>query len=625
MPPVLLIACAGIILTFPAMMFRSPPLGDDWIIHSLWYTRFSGQLWAGDIYPRWLMDMNAGLGSPAFFFYPPLPYFITSLFRPLFPNDPYGLHQIGASAALALIISGLCAYLWLKDSSGRGAALIAAMLYMAMPYHLAADLYARCAFAEFWAFAWMPLTLYFASRAARGERRAVVGVAVGYALLIMTHLPTTLIFSPVPLCYTAASAERPERIKALVITACGMALGVGLSTIYLLPAMTMQQFVFLGRMQSGYFSYENWLLFSESSMWLRDRPEMFPLVLDMLCVVCLAFFFGRFCRRTSGARLNLFWLAVALTSLFMMTVASKPVWEVFTVLQKVQYTWRFNSLVCVASAALASTAVQCVKERGEHFTRGKLKGSLLLAVFCVAVWIPATAWEVYTSLPGKSAGSVTVADNAEILSLRRDAPEYWTVWNKSAAGLDWNRSADIDNWDELLNEEFKSFLRKAGDTGAGLSRARVTGGEGVVTVVGWSPREITLRVESPNGISIDVSQFYYPGWKVVAVGEQAGVYVLPSEPEGFIRVLAPGGEHRILLRLEPGGSESAGQVISLASLLLTILLFFLARSRSHERRQATSTPEARLQQASASRRAQVARDAGAGSSERVNRVEYQRR
>jgi hypothetical protein len=586
LPPFVLIVCAGIFLALPALLFSVPPLGDDWVIHSLWYTRFSGQLWAGDIYPRWLVDMNAGLGSPAFFYYPPIPYFITSLFRPFFRNDPHGLHQIGASAALSLIISGLCAYLWLKDSNGRGAATVAAVLYMAMPYHLAADLYARCAFAEFWAFAWMPLVLYFAGRAARGEGRAVAGVAVGYALLIMTHLPTTLIFSPVPLCYAAIIAERPKRIKALVVTACGMGLGVGLSAVYLLPAMTMQQFVFLDRMKSGYFSYENWLLFSESSMWLRDRPEMLPLVLDMLCVVCIAFFISRSRRETVAARVNRFWLAVAAASALMMTAASKPVWEVFTILQRVQYTWRFNSLVCVAAAALSASAIQAVKERGERFTRGKLKVLSALAVFCVVVWLPATAWEIYSSLPFRSADGVTVADNNEIISLRRDAPEYWTVWNKSAAGLDWNRSQDIDRWDGVLNGEFESFLRKAGDAGAGLPRVRVTDGDGDVTVEGWSPGEITLRVRSSKGVSVDVSQFYFPGWKASAVGETANVTVAPSEPEGFIRLIVPGGEHRIVLRLEPSGSESAGRVVSLASLLLTVLLFFLTR-RSYERRQAT--------------------------------------
>ena len=33
------------------------------------------QLWSGELYPRWLLGMNSGFGSPTFFVYGPLPYY----------------------------------------------------------------------------------------------------------------------------------------------------------------------------------------------------------------------------------------------------------------------------------------------------------------------------------------------------------------------------------------------------------------------------------------------------------------------------------------------------------------------------------------------------------------------
>ncbi len=154
------IAGAGLVLTLPVLILGIPFLSDDAGFHAVWYTHFSHQLWAGDLYPRWLTGMNGGLGSPVFFFYPPLPYFLTSILRPFFRSDPRGLHQLGVSASLALIASGFFTYLWLKYFVDQAAALAAAILYMAMPYHLAADLYVRGSFAEYWAFVWMPLVLY---------------------------------------------------------------------------------------------------------------------------------------------------------------------------------------------------------------------------------------------------------------------------------------------------------------------------------------------------------------------------------------------------------------------------------------------------------------------------------
>jgi uncharacterized membrane protein len=125
---VVAIAGAGLVLTLPVLVFGLPFLSDDASFHSAWYSHFSKQLWSGDLYPRWLLEMNGGLGSPVFFFYPPAPYFLTSVLRPFFHNDPTGLHQLGVAASAALIASGLTAYLWLKNLADPKAALIASIL-----------------------------------------------------------------------------------------------------------------------------------------------------------------------------------------------------------------------------------------------------------------------------------------------------------------------------------------------------------------------------------------------------------------------------------------------------------------------------------------------------------------
>src|SRR5882672_9647668 len=85
--PIVVIPAAGLILTIPALVYGIPFFSDDGVSHhALWYIHFSTQLWAGDLYPRWLMGMNEGLGSPVFYYYPPVPFFLTSLFKPFFPG-----------------------------------------------------------------------------------------------------------------------------------------------------------------------------------------------------------------------------------------------------------------------------------------------------------------------------------------------------------------------------------------------------------------------------------------------------------------------------------------------------------------------------------------------------------
>ncbi|HEY9300559.1 MAG TPA: hypothetical protein VIQ31_30185, partial [Phormidium sp.] len=109
------IVIIGFILSIPAVFGGIFEAHDLIAFHLKWSKHFTEQFWTGELYPRWLQNMNAGLGSPAFFFYNPISYYFSSLFHPFFPNDSSGWHQLSLSAALALLASGITAYIWLKD------------------------------------------------------------------------------------------------------------------------------------------------------------------------------------------------------------------------------------------------------------------------------------------------------------------------------------------------------------------------------------------------------------------------------------------------------------------------------------------------------------------------------
>ena len=108
-----LIIGAGLLLSLPLLLYGLPFRSSDGVFHAVLYKHFSSQLWAGEFYPRWLMGMNGGLGSASCFYYPPVPYYLTAMVKPFFARDVQGWHQLGFSAAIALAISGVCAYLWL--------------------------------------------------------------------------------------------------------------------------------------------------------------------------------------------------------------------------------------------------------------------------------------------------------------------------------------------------------------------------------------------------------------------------------------------------------------------------------------------------------------------------------
>jgi hypothetical protein len=564
------IAAVGIVLSLPVLIFGVPFFSDDGVTHAMWYAHFSEQLFSGDLYPRWLMNMNAGLGSPVFFYYPPVPFFLTSLLRPFFASDPQGWHQVGVSCSIALVASGIGTYFWLKDISDDISALVGAVLYMAMPYHLA-EIYVRGSLAELWAFVWMPLILFFTNKVVAGRKLACLGLAVSYALLVMTHLPTTLIFSVVPVTYALFTANKERRMKAAAITLASLLIGIGLSAAYLLPALLTQQNVSINRMATGYFYYNNWFLFSKWSIWKEDKLTLLLLVVDMIGIAGCSFFISKTRLSDRQRTLSRFWFAAAGASVFMMTDLSKPLWWIISPLQKIQFPWRFNVPLSISSAALLTLAIFSL--RAGPLASGKILKTIAVAL--IVVWLPAMTFEAWRMFPQTSPDPTTSNSKKKQIEESRDAPEYRPRWNESIGELNWNASMDIDNWDGLLEREFDSLLQRVATHDGSAPGIRLTQGIGQATVTARKPREIDLHVETPKGALLEAPQFYYPYWTARLVGETTTLTTSPSKPDGLLSFSVPPGNHDVELRLERSRAELAGEIASLASagVALTLALY----------------------------------------------------
>ena len=211
-----------------------PSLADSASYNHVWVAQFAEGLGRGELYPRWLPRSFEGLGSPTFYFYPPLAFYLPALLDLLGLTTP---QAINAAFLAATVASGAAMHAWLRLRGGR--ALLGAALYMAAPYHLF-DLYVRGGLAEHAAFVWIPLLAM--GVAGLPDRRAIALLAASYAGLILTHLPVALlatVFLLLPL--GLARAARSPRLLVPGVTA--IALGLGLAAIYLLPALTLQEHI----------------------------------------------------------------------------------------------------------------------------------------------------------------------------------------------------------------------------------------------------------------------------------------------------------------------------------------------------------------------------------------------
>jgi hypothetical protein len=234
-----LVAAAAIVgvaflLSLPAIL-GPVRLNDSFWIDWVWLDQFASELGRGVLYPRWLPLSHHGLGSPVFYYYPPLAFYLGSGFA----LGGLGIYPaLVATFFAGYLLAGAGMYLWLKDQAPRP--LIGALIFMAAPYHTS-DFYLRGAVAEFIAIAAIPFAMAGLNRIALERRDGFAIAAIGYAALLAGHLPLALLASVFLIGpYAAMKAYRdPKRLLPL---ATALATGIALAGIYLVPALLLDPY-----------------------------------------------------------------------------------------------------------------------------------------------------------------------------------------------------------------------------------------------------------------------------------------------------------------------------------------------------------------------------------------------
>src|SRR3954454_24054871 len=103
------------LLTLPAAV-TAPRLNDSFWIDWVWLDQFAEQLRHGVLYPRWLPLSHGGLGSPVFYYYPPLAFYLGSVFVLLGLSVSAG---ILGTFFVGYLLAGGGMFWWLRDVSNR--------------------------------------------------------------------------------------------------------------------------------------------------------------------------------------------------------------------------------------------------------------------------------------------------------------------------------------------------------------------------------------------------------------------------------------------------------------------------------------------------------------------------
>jgi len=512
----------------------------DGIFHVYRLAALKQALGAGVLYPRWFSGFAFGYGHPVLNFYGPLSYYWGLPFVSLGLDAAWGTKLV---LATGLIASALAMYLFARRHLARGPAVVAAVIYAYLPYHLV-DLYVRGAVAEFLSFVWFPLLLLAFHHVVHEEKRSRLFVwlvlAAGLLVaLVTTHSLSALIFAPVLAGYLALLWWQRRSLETVVRVALAGGLALALGAFYLLPVAAESRYVGLGYGASQ--GYQKHLLpladlVSWSPAYDYTLEAGVPITFSLGWVQALIFVAALPLPLLLRRRrlLALLFLVVGAFSILMLTDVSLPLWELFeSGLAFLQYPWRFHALTALVTAFLAGLLIEALTGRWPRI--GTVAGVVLVGVTAAgALWaVPVTP--IYPDL------SVQGMWNQD-----RDLGQIGATWTGEYVPI----------WVEEQRWAI-SFPRPEGtryEASEAYKRSDMD-------LVGVGYTRYDLTVDAPQGASLALHQFYFPGWQAEWQGS-----VIPAHPEGELGLATfdlPPGSGDLVLRLALTLPQRWGTLISL--------------------------------------------------------------
>ena len=224
-------------------------------------------------------------------------------------------------------------------------------------------------------------------------------------------------------------------------------------------------------------------------------------------------------------------LASVVTVFFAFFMLSRPsfyVWDNITLLQKIQFPWRWLSVLSLLSVLLFSLSLPLLMSKFQRFSRLVAYPALALVVTIVMFDI------TQIIIPSAPFPKAKIAQIVETLDTDPIWKGWWPTWAKDKA---------------FANNE------------------RVMAGGREVEITDWDGESKEFIVQSGEPVSIGVKNFYYPLWKATVNGHPAEVGM---DDNGAITIPVSNEVSRVHLYFEESLINNVARVVSSVTWLLPL-------------------------------------------------------
>jgi hypothetical protein len=563
----LLFLLAAALLHFPHYGSFVGDITRDFYLHYNWAKEFAENFALGNPYPRWMFHGRLGLGEPVFIFYAPLHYFAVALV------SLSGVSAWAAIQVVAVVTSAIFAWFVYKTCSyyaAIGLSVMVGLVALFSPFLVMLNY-------KFDGLAWATmgyashgLLLWGLFRPAASQRLLNPWVAVAIAIAVGSHIISALVNL---VCYSASvlfpAGGDGGRLSGRLLRSLGswginVALGLGLSAIYLVPALTYLDVIrtevwhpsvpftaFAWPVVTQFFYSQRWFSFQ----WTIALPALALVAAPLAYVIC----------NRGAPTVLLKAVAVGAVAVFLASELSYLVWAIRTPLEKIQLPFRFVSVAYTLGAVacgLALAHATISERRAWRLALGAMLGITFLAGVLTLVkasyldgeTLPAElANDQYTFLPfiqrlrdeGECPGGDAGGDAACLRSWAssgsfRGTPEYRLKW----AG---------PGYPAYAKAGFAAACKAKGATCEAQQRTP--------TGIKW-----VITTDSPQPLVLPL--FHFPSWVVKIDGRRVEHVMDPAT--GLIAVNVPAGKHEVQSVWRLSSLERYGLYLSVAALMILL-------------------------------------------------------
>jgi hypothetical protein len=469
----------------------------------------------GHIPVRWSKNFGFGYGMPLFNFYGPLPFYFAYMF--VF----FGFSHIFAIKALVFynfILSFLAMYHVTKHFWGKYGALVSATAAVYVPYR-AVNTYVRGSFNELTGITFIIVSLLFLYKAIHSNQgKWVVFAGLSLAGIVTSHNLSAIMAYPALLMFAGGliCGQKPSEKKQKYIRVAGAyVLSIGLSAFYALPAFFEKSYTTIDRLTSAYFHYSQHFLYLRqfiSSQWgyggsvygLEDGISFeIGKVHIFLATITGLFFVGKFKKIKKPTKTAMIVSGfLIIISILMATFKTKFIWDNISLLQFIQFPWRFLSIITIFVSFLSGGVFLFIK---------KQKNAIFFALCSVVLLVVLNSpfFKPESFLEDSQALYYTDAKKIQT-NMSGILPDY--IPN----GLDYSTVEPIENRFEIRDGENNQKIEPTIDR----------------------THEFMFVVNSDKPIEIHINIFDFPGWKIYINGVETK-YRVDSETKSILLDLDP--------------------------------------------------------------------------------------